>query len=77
VLGVVLLVLGRFVNVRVADAGGGLTRVTTETRCAGTDAAASRTFAKYWRAIYPGSAIIRRAWLDAIARLAQEGKGGI
>ena len=58
-------------NLRWRDEGGGRTLVTTETRCLGTDAEATRTFAKYWRVIYPGSAIIRRAWLDAVARRAE------
>jgi hypothetical protein len=46
-------------------------RVTTETRVfAGTDAA-RRKFAVYWRAIRPGSGIIRRGWLEAIKRRAE------
>jgi hypothetical protein len=40
--------------------------VTTETRVYSTDAAGRRTFAPYWRVIYPGSAWIRRMWLRAI-----------
>ena len=48
-----------------ADAAG-QTRVTTETRVYATDAATSRRFARYWRVIYPGSALIRRMWLRAI-----------
>jgi len=31
---------------------------------------ARRRFAAYWRVIYPGSAIVRRMWLRAIARRA-------
>jgi hypothetical protein len=31
---------------------------------------ARRGFAAYWRVIYPGSALIRRMWLRAIARRA-------
>jgi hypothetical protein len=57
-------------NIRWVDEGGGFTRLTTETRCAGTSEDANRVFARYWRVIYPGSAIIRRAWLSAIARIA-------
>ncbi len=54
-------------NVRVSDAGDGTSRLTSETRIACNDAASTRLFACYWRVIYPGSAIIRRVWLDAIA----------
>ncbi|MGH7712817.1 MAG: hypothetical protein ACREOG_16120 [Gemmatimonadaceae bacterium] len=42
------------------------TVLTTETRVFATDRATQRTFAKYWRVIYPGSALIRRNWLRAI-----------
>jgi hypothetical protein len=59
-------------NMRWVDEGNGYVRLTTETRCAGTDSESERIFARYWRVIYPGSAIIRRVWLDAIARLAQQ-----
>jgi hypothetical protein len=60
-------------NIAWSDAGGGRTRITTETRIVGTDDHARRTFARYWRVIYPGSAIIRRAWLDAIVAKAECG----
>ena len=53
-------------NLRVSDEGGGVVRVSTETRSLANDDAARRTFARYWRIIYPGSSIIRRVWLDAI-----------
>lgn len=43
-----------------------LTRVTTETRVHATDAVSRRKFARYWRVIYPGSALIRVMWLRAI-----------
>jgi hypothetical protein len=42
--------------------------VSTETRVFANSAAARRQFARYWRVIYPGSAIIRRMWLRAIER---------
>jgi hypothetical protein len=51
-------------------AGSG-TRVRTETRVAGTDPEATRLFRCYWRAIYPGSALIRISLLNAIRRRAQ------
>jgi hypothetical protein len=45
--------------------------VTTETRVYATDRASVRKFARYWRVIYPGSALIRRMWLRAIKRRAE------
>jgi hypothetical protein len=51
--------------VRADDAGGSV--VTTETRVWASSADARRRFAAYWRVIYPGSALIRRMWLRAIA----------
>jgi hypothetical protein len=58
-------------NIAWRDVGGGVTAITTETRITGTDDQARRTFARYWRVIYPGSAIIRRAWIDAIVAKAE------
>jgi hypothetical protein len=55
------------VNYRAEDLGDGLTRVSTETRVQPTDESALRYFTRYWRIIYPGTAITRRAWLNAIA----------
>lgn len=61
-------------NFRWADDGGGWTRLETATRVAATSPGARRRFAAYWRVIYPGSAFLRRTWLDAIRRRA-EAKG--
>jgi hypothetical protein len=47
--------------------------VSTETRVFANDAASRRLCAAYWRVIYPGSAMIRRMWLRAIARRALGG----
>ncbi len=47
------------------------TLLTTETRVQGICHKDSRTFSRYWRVIYPGSAIIRRVWLDTISKKAQ------
>lgn len=58
-------------NFRVAPDGRGGSVVSTETRVFATDAAARRRMAAYWRAIYPGSALIRRGWLAAIRRRAE------
>lgn len=57
--------------IRPDGAGGSI--VSTETRVFAGSAAAKRRFAAYWRAIYPGSALIRRMWLRAIERRAMEG----
>lgn len=54
-------------NFRVAAVAGG-TRLTTETRVAGTDPEGTRIFGRYWRVVYPGSAVLRQAWLDAVVR---------
>ena len=44
--------------------------VTTETRVVANGREAERQFARYWRLIYPGSALIRRMWLRAVRRRA-------
>jgi len=46
-------------------------RLSTETRIAGTDAHASRRFGLYWLLVRPGSGLIRREWLRAIAKQAR------
>jgi len=53
-------------NLLIVDDGNGWSRLITETRVQGTDAAGTRTMARYWRVIYPGSGMIRRMWLNAI-----------
>lgn len=53
-------------NFLATDEGGGWTRLTTETRVYATDDYARRRFALYWRAIYPGSSLIRFMWLRAV-----------
>jgi hypothetical protein len=58
-------------DIRLVEERPGVVRVSTETRTLGNDAAARRVFARYWRVIYPGSAIIRRVWLDAIVARAE------
>ena len=57
-------------DLRLEPAGNG-TRITTETRIATTDERARRSFARYWRVVHPGSALIRRDWLRAIRRRAE------
>ena len=58
-------------NFHVEDAGGGRSRLVTQTRVATSDARSERVFARYWRMIYPGSAFIRRMWLRAIRARAE------
>jgi hypothetical protein len=60
-------------NLRV-DRAGERTLLTTETRIATTDEPARRRFARYWRLIQPGSALIRRDWLRAIRRRAEHSR---
>ena len=58
-------------NFRIEDLGGGECRVTTETRIFATDEATRRRFGLYWALIYPGSALIRGGWLEAIKKRAE------
>jgi hypothetical protein len=58
-------------NFRLAPDGNEGTMLSTETRVFATSAEPRRRFAKYWRVIYPGSAILRRSWLRAIRRRAE------
>ena len=46
-------------------------RLITETRVNANGAKPRAVFALYWRLIYPGSALIRRTWLRAVARRAK------
>lgn len=58
-------------NFLVEDEGAGASIVRTETRVHATDRSAAAQFARYWRVIYPGSALMRRMWLRAIKRSAE------
>jgi hypothetical protein len=58
-------------NFRIEPSDGGC-RLTTETRIYATDPATARTFARYWRAVHPGSALLRHTWLAAIAARAEK-----
>ena len=58
-------------NFRLEPAAGGTTKLVTETRVFATDAAALQRFTPYWRAIFPGSAILRMTWLRAIKSRAE------
>lgn len=56
---------------RIEPREGGSSLLATETRVFATDQRTARSFAIYWRVIYPGSALIRRMWLNAIAARAE------
>ena len=47
--------------------------VSTETRVFANSLSARRRFARYWRLIYPGSALIRRMWLRAVKKRVTRG----
>ena len=63
-------------NFHIEDAGGSACLVTTETRIVATDPAARRKFGRYWRVIYPGSALIRKMWLRAVRQRAERPTAG-
>ena len=58
-------------NFALASNADGTTRLTTETRIHCPDRASRRRFRVYWLAVRPGSALIRRAILRAVKRLAE------
>lgn len=57
-------------NFVVTPDGPNASIVSTETRVFANNPESRRKFARYWRVIYPGSAIIRRMWLRAVKRRA-------
>jgi hypothetical protein len=57
-------------NFLVKPDGPNASIVSTETRVFANDPESRRRFARYWRLIYPGSALIRRMWLRAIRKRA-------
>ena len=57
-------------NFLVTPDGPNGSNVSTETRVFANNPSARRRFARYWRIIYPGSALIRRMWLRAVERRA-------
>jgi hypothetical protein len=61
-------------RVEPRDSGG--VALVTETRVAARTSRARRRFALYWRAILPGSDLIRRTWLRAIRVRAERGRSG-
>jgi hypothetical protein len=59
-------------NFLVTPLGPTRSRVSTETRVFANTPETARRFAVYWRVIHPGSDIIRRSWLRAIKRRAND-----
>ena len=59
-------------NFRFIRIGNGQTLLTTETRNYPITSEDRRIFGRYWTVIYPGSAIIRRVWLDTLAKKAEK-----
>jgi len=57
-------------NFVVTPEGPNSSFVSTETRVFANSPRARRNFARYWRMIYPGSALIRLMWLRAVERRA-------
>ena len=57
-------------NFLVTPDGPDASLVSTETRVFANSPLARRRFARYWRVIYPGSALIRVMWLRAVRRRA-------
>lgn len=64
-------------DIRAVPLPDGRVRLSTETRCFGGRRAEQVAFSRYWRIIYPGSAIIRQVWLDAIVARAEQRSGGL
>jgi len=59
------------INFLIVPESQGWCRVSTETRILATSPGARRKFTFYWRLIYPGSALLRAMFLDAIKRRAE------
>ena len=64
------------INFRFISLGNKQTLLTTETRNLPITSKDRLVFGRYWRIIYPGSAIIRRVWLDALAKKAEKSEQG-
>jgi len=62
-------------NFRIQEVDASHCLLTTETRVYAAGTHVLRGFATYWRMIYPGSSLIRREWLRAIQRRAEEAPG--
>jgi hypothetical protein len=60
------------INFRLISLDDKQTLLTTETRNLPITQKDCFIFGRYWRIIYPGSAIIRRVWLDVLAQKAEK-----
>jgi hypothetical protein len=60
------------IDFRIAELGGGRSRVSTETRVHVEDVTARRAFRRYWLAIRPFSGLTRILFLRAVRRQARE-----
>ena len=58
----------------LVEVAGDGARLATKTRVATTDPGSRRRFGRYWRVIRPGSAVVRRGWLLAAKRRAEDGE---
>lgn len=58
-------------NLKVQDAGGGWSTISTETRVLALDEATRQGMGRYWRLIVPGSGLLRLQWLDGIRKRAE------
>lgn len=58
-------------NFSIHPLGDGWTLIRTETRVFATDQTSRDVFARYWRVILPGSALLRNMWLRAIKTRAE------
>lgn len=63
-------------NLTVDDAGDGWSAVGTETRVMALGDSSRRVMGCYWRLIVPGSGLLRRQWLEGIAKRAERASLG-
>lgn len=59
------------VDFTLEELADGRVRLRTETRVLPLGREAARRFGLYWTVVHPGSALLRRAWLQAIRRRAE------
>jgi len=59
-------------NFHIKQSTNGLVTIRTETRIHALDVTSRRKFARYWKVVHPGSALIRAMWLRAIKRRAEQ-----
>jgi hypothetical protein len=59
-------------SIEVEELDAGLCLVRTQTRVALTDEVSRRRFRRYWRRVVPGVRLLRRDWLRALRKAAEE-----